>query len=234
MSMTVQNAIDLTREIMNAVSSTQWSDTTLTTWCGMASWQLWANILNANRYWKMQQVTVTEDSSGQFNISSLNVGSGDTKTYFYRVLSVAQPAGQTAQVQYFYRQARYEDYPNPQPNTSLPYVWYQFGSKIQILPVASGQALTITTNYRPPSVSQLSGPSIAIDFPEGYEPLIPWRAAQMALVKGGSEVQAAADIKRKADDMENQMLQDLGRIARWPIIAESFDQPGDWAAGINP
>ncbi len=231
MSFTVDECVALTREIMNAVSSTQWSDASLTTWCGQASWQLWANLLNANRYINMQQVIVTEDSNGQFDVSSLTTGSTDTTKYFYRILTVAQPSGQTAQVQFFYRQSRYEDYPNPQPNTSLPYVWYRFGSKIQILPVAAGQQLTITTNYRPPSVSQLASGSSVVDFPEGYEMLIPWRASQFALIKGGSETAAAADIRNWAENMEHQMLQDLGREGRWPIVAEAFDLAVDWGGG---
>lgn len=233
MAMTVQQMVDMTREIMNAAGSTQWSDSTLTSWCGLSHWQLWANLLNANRYLNMQQVTVTQDASGQFTVASLTTGATDSKKYFYRILSVAQPAGATSQVQYFYRQTRYEDFPNPQPNTSLPYVWYRFGANIQILPVAAGQSLTVTVNYRPPNPSQLSGTSVTVDFPEGYEALVPWRACQLALLKGGSETQAALDIQRKADVMEHQMLQDLGREARWPIVAEAFDSASDWAGGVN-
>lgn len=233
MSMTVDQAVAMTREIMNATSSTQWSDAILTSWCGLSHWQLWANILNTNRYWKFQQVSVTQDSNGQIDTADLNTGSGDTKQYWYRILSVAQPqvagGASPAAVQFFYRQARYEDWPNPQPNTSLPYIWYQRGAQLQIMPVAAGTNMTITTNYRPPSVSMLATGSSVIDFPDGYEALIPWRACQMALLKGGSETRAALDIKQKADDMEHQMLQDLGRISRWPMVAESFDLPSEWA-----
>ncbi len=229
---TVQELIDQTREIMNATNSTQWSDATLRSWCGMSHWQLWANILNANRYWKFQQVGLTQDSSGLLNISGLNVGSGDSKTYFYRVLSVANPqvasGASSAAVQFFYRQARYEDFPNPQPNTSLPYIWYQRGAQLQIMPIAAGQLMTITTNYRPPNPSQLATVNSTVDFPDGYEALIPWRACQLALLKGGSETQAARDLKRMADDMEAQMLMDLGRISKWPIVAEAFDDASAW------
>jgi hypothetical protein len=231
MAYTGTQIVALTREVMDAVSSSEWSDATLTAWTGMAQWQLWANLLNANRYLNMQQVTVTQDSNGQFDVSSLTTGTGNTTKYFYRILSVAQPAGQTAQVQYFYRQSRYEDFPNPQPNTSLPYVWYRFGSKIQILPVASGQQLTITVNWRPPSIAQLSALADTITFPDGYEPLIAWRAAPLGLLKGGNETQAARDLQAKADVMEHQMLQDLGRESRWPIVAEAFDTAGDWGGG---
>lgn len=234
---TVQDLIDQTREIMNATSSTQWSDTTLRSWCSMAMWQLWANILNANRYWKMQQVSVAQDSSGRIALSSLNTGSGDSKKYLYRILTVANPqvasGASSAAVQFFYRQSRYEDFPNPQPNTSLPYIWYQIGAEIQIMPIAAGQTMTITTNYRPPNCNQLAGTSSTVDFPDGYEALIPWRACQLALLKGGSETRAALDLQRKADEMENQMLMDLGRLGKWPTVAESFDLPADWGSSVG-
>lgn len=228
--MTVQNAIDMTREVMNAVGSGQWSDTTLQAWCGLAHWQIYANLLNANPYYRMQQVTVTQDSNGQFALSALTTGTGDTKKYFYRIRTVAQPSTPIAQVQFYYRKVNYEDFPNPQPNTSLPYVYYRFGDQFQVLPVTSGQQLVVTVSWRPPNPNQLSGTGITIDFPEGYEPLIPWRACQLALVKGGSETQAARDIQAKADVMEQQMLQDLGRETLWPTVARSFDLPEDWGA----
>ena len=71
----------------------------------------------------------------------------------------------------------------------------------------------------------------SVDFPTGYEALIAWRACQLALLKGGNETQAARDLQVKADVMEAQMLMDLAREARWPIVAEAFDTAGDWAGG---
>jgi hypothetical protein len=233
MSYTVQNCIDDTREIMNATGSGQWTDTALRAWDGLAHWQLWGDLLSTNRYLKFQQVTVTQDSNGQFPLSSLTTGTTDSTKYWFRILAIAQPASPGAQVQYFYRQSRFEDFPNPQPNTSLPYVWYRIGDNVQILPVAAGISLSVSLNYRPPNPAQLASTSSTIDFPVGYEPLIAWRAAQLALVKGGSETQAAADIKATADRMESLMKEDLGRESRWPIVAEAFDVPGDWGGTMG-
>jgi hypothetical protein len=227
--MTLAQMIAMVREIMNAVSSTQWSDSTLQTWIGVAHWAEWANLLNINPQYYMQSVTVTQDTNGQFAITDLNVGSGDSKTFCYRIQTVAQPAGPTSQVQYFYRQSQYRDYPNPQPNTALPYVWYQLGQKIQILPVAAGQSMTVTTSYRPPRADTLSATSVTVDFPMGYAELVPWSACEAALLKGGSEVQAARDITAKANTLRELMLQDLGRFGPWPIVAQSFDLKEDWA-----
>ena len=229
MSLTVQNMIDQTREIMDAVGSGEWSDTTLTTWLGAAHWQLYANLLNANRYYQMQQVTVTEDSNGMFNLTDLSTGTTDTKKYFYRILTVSQQGTPAGVSQMYYRKVEFEQFPNPQPNTSLPYVYMQYGQKIAVLPVQSGTQLQVTVNYRPPNPAQLSGTSVTVDFPEGYELMVPWRAAQLGLLKGGNETQAAYDIKSKADDMEHQFLQDLGRVSKWPIFASATDDPSMWA-----
>ncbi len=228
MSMTGQQAIDQTREIMNAAGSTQWSDPVLLTWVGVAHWREYANLLNINRFYKMNQVAVSQDANGQVAFSSLSTGSADAKKYFYRVITVSQPANAVAQQQFYYRQSSYDQYPNPQPNTSLPYVWYRFGDQMQVLPVSSGQGLTVTVNWRPQRADRLSGLSIAIDFPDGYEELLPWRAAWLALTKGGSEVQAAGDINDVAEGLKTTMLEDLGRESTWPTIARAFDDASDW------
>ena len=231
MTMNSTNLTDLTREIMNAVGSGQWSDATLRTWCGQAQWKLQADLLGINNTYYFQSITsLTQDANGQIAISGLDTGSGDSKKYFFRVLSVAQPSTPAGQWSFYYRQSRYQDFPNPQPNTALPYVWYLIGQNIQVLPIQSGQAMTIAVNYRPPRCDQLSTTSIAVDFPAGYEELIAWWAASTALVKGGSETQAAADIRRTATEMRDNFLQELGRQGTWPIVAQAFDNPEDYSS----
>lgn len=230
MSMTSADLTTMTREIMNAASSGQWSDATLRTWCGIAQWKLQADLLGANNVFYVNTVTVTQDSSGQFNISSLTTGSTDSTKYFFRILTVAQSTTPTGQWPFYYRQSRLQDFPNPQPNTSLPYIWYRAGSVIQVMPIQAGQALTVQCNYRPPRCDQLSTTSVAVDFPSGYEELIAWWAASTALVKGGSETQAARDIRTTATEMRDNFLEELGRQGTWPIVAQAFDTPQDWSS----
>ena len=228
MSMTVTEAVAQTRDIMNATGSGQWTDPILTTWVGVAHWREYANLLSANRFYRMQQVQLTQDSNGQIPFASLNTGSGNSAKFWYRVIAVSQVGVPSGQSPFYYRQATFDQFPSPQPMTAMPYVWYRFGDQMQVIPVAPGQALTITTNFRPPRADTLSPASTAIDFPSGYENLIPWRAAWLALTKGGSEVQAAQDINAVADQMANTMLEDLGRESTWPTIARAFDDPEMW------
>jgi hypothetical protein len=215
---------------MQATSSPQWSDATLQTWLGLAHWQEYANLLNIINSYQMQQITVTQDSNGQFAISSLSTGSGDSAKNFYRILALAQPSTAGGEFQFFYQQTQFKMYPNPQPQTAMPYVWYQFGRYIQVLPVQSGVSLTCTVNWRPPRVDQLSSDSVAVDFPDGYESLLAWRAAGLALRKGGEEPQAAMLMDNTAKAIREEMLLDLGRVGTTPIIAGAFDDISDWAS----
>lgn len=228
MSMTRAQLTAQTRQIMNAVSSGQWTDAELQAWLGLAHWQEYANIINAINSYTLQAILVTQDVNGQFPISSLSTGSGDTAKNFYRILALAQPASSQGQIQFFYQQTKFQMYPNPQPNTAMPYVWYRFGSYIQVLPVQNGIQMTCTVNYRPPRVDQLSADTVAVDFPDGYETLLAWRAAGMALRKGGSEVPAALEMENMADMIRAEMLLDLGRMGTQAIIAGAFDDPADW------
>lgn len=231
--MTVQNLIDLTRDIMNAVGSGQWSDAIVTQWIGTAHWAEYADLLNANRFYKMQQVNVTEDVNGQFTFASLTTGSGDTAKHFYRIITVAQPGSPASQIMFYYRKATYDEFPNPQPNTSLPYVYYRFGDNVQVLPVATGQGLTITTNWRPTKASNLTAPSVTVDFPDGYEEVIAWRAAVLALNKGGSESQAGQSLTAQYETLHDKFLLDLGREDTWPTYVRSSDMASDWGGGFN-
>lgn len=230
MTMTLQEATDTTREVMNAVGSGQWSDLILRRWVGVAHHAEYADLLNANRFYTSQQVIVAQDANGQVPVVNLSTGYGDSAQRFYRMLSVSQNAGNTATVQFFYRQSSYEQFPNPQPNTSLPYVWYRMGDNIQILPVASGQQIVFTTNWRPTRADKLASPQSTITFPDDYEDLIPWRAAAMALAKGGSEVDAAKSVLDVYQPLHDSMMLDLGREGTWPIVARAFDQAEDWGS----
>ena len=229
MSMTQAQLLAALTDEMNATGSSQWSPATLLSWLDLAFWQEWANILNANNVYYSQSVTVTLDSNGQFAISALTNGSADAVKNFYRVLSLAQPQGGN-QPCLFYRQTRYQDYPNPQPNqgTYLSGLWYRLGQQIQVMPVQSGLQLSVQVNYRPPRPSQLSGSSVVVDFPDGYEMLLVFVAAMYALNKGGSETEAAGTMSVMATNIRAMMLMDLARQGTWPIVATAFDSPQDW------
>lgn len=225
MAMTRTQLTALIREVMQATGSSQWSDATLQTWAGLAHWQEYANLLNIINSYQMQAVTVTLDSDGRFTQASLTTGTGNTAKNFYRMLALAKPSSAGG---YFYKQSQFKFDPNPALSAAPNYIWYPYGRYIQVSPVESGATLTATVNFRPPRVDQLAADSDNVDFPDGYEPLLAWRAAGLALRKGGAEAQAAFMMDAMAKEIREEMLLDLGRVGTTPIIAGAFDDPSDW------
>lgn len=226
MSMTQAQLLAALRDQMDATSSTRWSDATLLSWLGLASWQEWANILNVNNVYYSQSITTTQGATGLIALSALSNGTGDSAKNFYRILSLAQPSG--ADQQMFYQEIKYAQAPNPLATQGTTGYWYRLGTNIQCLPVAAGLSMSVQVNFRPPRVDQLSASSIAVDFPDGYEMLLVHVASAFALQKGGAETQAAAILRKTADDIRSMMLMDIGRQGTRPIVMSSFDSPGDW------
>lgn len=231
MTMTREDLRDFTREVADMVDSPRWSDTNVDALLGLAQWTEQSGLLNANRQFYLQKVDVTQDDDGRFAIADLTTGSGNDTKHFYRILTVAQPNNSAATAQLYYRETNYESYPNPQPSTSLPYVWYRYGQEIQIIPQCGGQAMSITVNYRTVPVDQLADDGDDVQFPEGYEKLLAYVAGASMLDKGGAEAGAANVLLANAESIRQAMLLDLGRVGTMPIIARSFDNPQDWGSG---
>lgn len=224
----------MARELADAVDSPRWSDATIQSFLGLAQWTELGKLLNANKQYYINGgdglLTVTQDSNGQFNWSDFTTGSGDSVKNVYRVLTLGQPTGGSggASGPLYYKEVDYIRYPNPQPSTSLPYVWYRLGSKVQILPAVSGQILTAVVNYRPCRVEDLAADASDVPFPDGYETMLAYLAGAMMLDKGGAESGAANVLLSNAESIRMDMMLDLGRMSTQPIIAMAMDDPQSW------
>lgn len=230
--MTREELVAFTREVSDMVDSPRWSDAAIQRLLGLAQWQELANLLNANnQYYMNGPITVTQDSSGQFDIADLTTGSGNSVKNFYRVQTLGNPSGGADGTSgpLFYREVKYTLFPNPQPSTSLPYVWYRFGDVIQVLPANSGQQMQVVVNYRPCRVEELADDGDDVPFPDGYETLLAYVAGAMMLDKGGAESTAANALLANAQSIRDTMLLDLGRSSVQPIVAGAFDNASDWA-----
>lgn len=227
----------MARELADAVDSPRWSDPTIQGFLGLAQWTELGKLLNANNQYYINggagELTVTQDANGQFNWSDFTTGTGDDVKNVYRVLTLSQPAGsaQGSSGPLYYKEVPYVRFPNPQPSTSLPYVWYRIGSKVQILPAVSGQILSAVVNYRPCRVENLASDDSNVPFPDGYETMLAYLAGAMMLDKGGAESAAANALLANAESIRDDMRMDLGRMSIQPIIAQSFDNPQDWGSG---
>lgn len=189
---------------------------------GMVFDREWKRILNANRFYAFQKITVSTDVNGRIAKTALNTGAGDSIKRFYRVIFVKQGTQP-------YTFSKFTDAPLGEDLGSSPYVWYQEGSSLMFLPKAASTSFDIYVNYYPQRPDKLSGEGIAVDFPEEFEELIPMEAAAWMLTKGGTETTAAGELRAGAEDIRADMLQDVARISTTPDRMEFPDHPFDWA-----
>lgn len=234
MTMTRAQMVAMARELADAVDSPRWSDANIQQLLGLHHWTEWGKLLNAFNQLKMNgPITVTQDSDGRFDWSDLTTGSGNDIKHAYRVHTLGNPSGGADGTSgpLFYREVRYVRYPNPQPSTALPYVWYRFGDEVQVLPANAGQQMQAVVNWRPCRIQDLADDDDDVDFPDGYEMLIPYLAGASMLDKGGAEAGAANVLIANADGVRADMMLDLGRMSIAPIVAGAFDNPSDWGSG---
>lgn len=227
--MTVGQFIGNVRQFMDAENSSRWTDPFIISVAGIVSNNEWSDILNQNQYYRFGTRSVVTDSSGRIAIADLNSGSADSAEYFYRVL-VGPTDGNI-----LWRETDFRYVPlGTQSNYQNPYehLYYLAGDYFQLLPVASGSALTVAVNHTPPRVDQLSDTSntstVAVPFPSGYEMVLVWVTAATLLMKGAAESSAARDLFSLADDARRNMLGDIARRTTRPTYALFQDDPSAW------
>lgn len=213
------------RNQMDAVGSTRWSDTEVKTALGIVSGEEYSGILGANPNYKFAQRAVTTNSAGQFAYTALNSGTTDTIQTWYRILAISD--GNMV----VYRQTDFQAVPlASSTNYDSPYerLWYDAGDNVQVIPVASGLALTVTVNWTPVAIDNLSSDSITYDFPAGHESIIWLGAAAFLLDKGGQRTDAANILRGSAAQRRQQMYQDLARRSAAPLQLGYPDVASDW------
>jgi len=226
-SVTLQQLVTDTREYMDAVGSTRWSDNTIKTVLNNVFDNEWSNILNAAPYYTFGLRQVTTDVNGQFTFASLNAGSGDTQQNFYRVMSVSDG-------NVLYDQTRFQDVPLATTTNYLPTyprLYYIIGQGVQILPVASGTGLYVGVNYKPTALLDLASDTSVVDYPDNCHLILVWNAAAQLLLKVGTEAAAAANLKALADDDRKTLLDDIRRYTINPTRMAYPDQKYDWSGG---
>jgi hypothetical protein len=226
-SVTVTDLIQQTREYMDAVGSTRWSDATIKTALASVYDEEWSNILNAAPYYTFQQLTVTTDANGQIPFSALNTGSGDTQQNFYRILSVSNGNVLYTETQFQY--VPLATTTNYLPN--YPRLYYMAGETVQVLPVASGTSLYVAVNYKPTALNDLSSNSMTISYPTNSQGVLTASAAAKLLLKGGAEAGSAKNFRELANDERQSMLDDLRRRTINPTRMAYPDQKYDWSGG---
>lgn len=216
-----------TREFMDAVSSSRWSDSIILTVLNGVYESEWSNVLSAAPYYTFAQRVVTTDGTGQIPLSALNSGSGNAEENFYRILSVTDG-------NVLYDETRFQDVPVAVTSNYLPTyprLYYLAGDVLQVLPVASGVPLTVTVNWKPTALADLDSDTVTVRWPDNDHLVLVYEAASKLLLKGGAETSAAMDLKRVAREEREEMLDDLRRRTINPTRLAYPDQKYDWAGG---
>jgi hypothetical protein len=216
-----------TREYMDAIGSSRWSDAAILTVLSNVYDEEWSNILNAAPYYTFQQLTVPTNGAGQVPFSSLNTGAADFEQNFYRILSVSDG-------NVLYTETSFQSVPLATTTNYLPTyprLYYVAGDFVQLLPVSGGTPITIATNYKPTALRDLSADSVPITFPTNNESILVASAAAKLLLKGGAEVPAAVNFRALASEERQQLLDDLRRRTIQPTRMAYPDQKYDWAGG---
>lgn len=226
-SVTRAQLVEQTRELMDAVGSDRWSDSTIITVLAQVYDEEWSNILNAAPYYTFQQLSVTTDTNGQVPYSSLSTGSGDSQKNFYRVLSVSDG-------NVLYDETAFQYVPLATTTNYLPTyprMYYLVGTNVQILPVASGTSLYIAVNYKPTALNDLSTDGTTVDWPSNSQGILTASAAAKLMLKGGAEVGAANNFRALANEERQSLLDDLRRRTINPTRMGYPDQKYDWSGG---
>ena len=226
-TVTLGQLVSDTREYMDAVGSTRWSDATIKLVLNNVFDGEWSSILNAAPYYRFAIRQVTTDVNGQFAFTTLNSGSGDTQENFYRIMSVSDG-------NVLYGQTRYQDVPLATTTNYLPTypkLYYIAGQSVQVLPVSSSLGLYVGVNYKPTAISDLVGDASIIDYPDNSHLVLVWQAAALLLLKGGTEAAAASNLKAMADENRKSLLDDIRRMTINPTLMAYPDQKYGWGGG---
>lgn len=225
MSATRTQLVSNTREMMDAASSTRWTDAFIKTVLGYVFLNEWSGILGANPDFRFNQPSVTTASDGTFALSSLTTGTGDSAKNWYKILALTDGNAVV------YQQTDFRSVPlAATTNYADPYrrLWYFAGDNVQVLPVGAGTTLTATVNWVPTRVDSLSSDSVTADFPDGHESILWLCAAAELLNKGGAETEAAQSLLAQAARQRQQMLQDIARRSARPMSLAFPDTAGEW------
>lgn len=216
-----------TREYMDAVGSTRWSDAFIRTVLNSVYDAEWSNILNAAPYYRFAMRQATTDANGQVALTALDSGSGDSQQNLYRILSVSDG-------NVLYSQTRFQDVPLATTTNYLPTyprLYYLTGTYLQALPVSPSVGLYVGVNYKPTALIDLSSDTALIDYPVSNHLILAYQGAYQLLLKGGAEGAAASNLKALADEERATMLDDIRRQTIDPTRMAYSDLKYDWAGG---
>jgi hypothetical protein len=214
------------REFMDSVGSQRWSDPLIKAVANSVHDSEWSEILNAAPTYTFATRQVQSTSDGQVPFTALNGGAADSQQNWYRILSLTN--GNVV-----YSETRFQDVPlGTTANVQNTYdkMYYVAGNQVQVLP-AVAETLTISVNYKPTALLDLSSDNATVEYPENSHFILVWLTAAQLLLKGGAESGAAAQLRALAESERVGMLNDIRRRTINPTRLAYSDSKYDWAGG---
>lgn len=182
----------------------------------------WKRVLNANALYNCAPIAITTDPNGNIPLTSLSTGTGDAQQNLYRVLAVGFN-------NFYYAEKKRGEYFLIEAQQGVVYyIWYRNGAQITC-PGTLSTAGTVFVNWTPTRWDQLASDSSIVGLPTDYEEIFAHEGAARLLMKGGAETQASLELKGLAEEMRQDILQDLSRIGIAPWSIEASDSHFDWA-----
>jgi hypothetical protein len=220
--MTRDDYIDAMRVAMDAEDHPRWTDTQLALCLGAVHVEEWGVLLESCPSIRQQTLTLTRDASGRVPLADLtSPDSGDAQKVFYRVIDAEDTE---------YRAFRVEDYsdaPSRARQGSTSRVVRLEGDYLQFTPVEALD-VRITVNHTPTPAHELSAGSVALEWPRGHEFVLIYAAAALALMKGGTETDAAGALNAVATKYRARMTQALIRRFGGPRRVKYTDTAAQW------
>ena len=219
--------IDLTREYMDAVGSARWTDAVIQSELADVYDGEWATILSSAPYYRFAQRSVTTNSLGQVDLDDLNGSSGDNLERWFRIMHVSD--GNVT-----YPEMSFADAPlatSGATSGTTSKAFYLIGNILQILPVASGTALTVSVNHVPQGVADLAAGTSVVVFPENSHSIIAKEAASQLLMRGGAEETASEAFAKSAENSRAAMLDQIRRRTTAPSFMLYPDHKSEWGGG---
>lgn len=187
----------------------------------------WKGLLNAHRFLRMAERTITLDSDSRLAITALSdLSSPDAEERFYRVLALSVN-------DVVHREVSFDEAPlagsASVAGTTAGGGWRREGDYLRVLPLVPGQTASVWVSHTPTPAGALSQGASTVAWPDDYELLLAYEVAAKLLARAGRESQAANDLRTLAGELRLDLLADLGRTGTGrPIAFQPSDSAGDW------
>jgi hypothetical protein len=211
------------QDFLDAVGSSRWSSTEIDQAMSHVFDTEWRGILDANPFYKAEQISATASAAGVIAKSVLSTGSGNTAHRLNKIISAVAAGVPLSFV-------RFSDYSNALQSGAAPMVYWELGDNLQISP-AGAISVTFTINYLPTSPASLAADGDSVIFPDGFEDILfLGTAAYLLGSKNGAEAEAAVPLVGLARDRRGDLYRAVARPTTGGMQLRYEDSASIWGA----